>query len=60
MLMPGGQDEDDEQPRRSFGWTSSRATHVYMIRHAPLEELLEHLNLKPLADTPPTDLDPSR
>jgi hypothetical protein len=43
----------DQQVPRSFGWTSSRATHVYFVWHAPLDELLEHLGLEPLPDSPP-------
>ena len=51
-------DEDDEQHElpRSFGWTSSRATHMYYVHHAPLEELLSYLGLEPLPDAPPPDL----
>jgi hypothetical protein len=49
--------EDERPPLNSLGWTSSRATHVYMIRHASLDELLEYLGLEPIPDAPPPDLD---
>jgi hypothetical protein len=53
--VPHEQPENDLQLLRSFGWTSSRATHVYMIQHAPLDELLEHFGLEPIPDAPPPE-----
>lgn len=55
--MPTEPDDTAEHENlRSFGWTSSRAKHMYMIHHASLEELLEYLGLEPLPDAPPADL----
>jgi hypothetical protein len=50
------EDREDERPSvSSFGWTSSRATRMYMIHHASLEELLEYLGLGPIPDAPPAN-----
>jgi hypothetical protein len=59
MPVPREQPQDDLQLPRSFGWTSSRATHLYMIQHAPLDKLLEYLRLAPMPDAPPADFDSS-
>ena len=55
LVMNAEQPANDQQPLRSFGWTSSRATRVYKIQHAPFEELLEYLQLTPMPDAPPAD-----
>ena len=55
-VMPDLPADNEQQPQRSFGWTSSRAAHVYMIQHAPIDRLLEYLRLEPLPDAPPADL----
>ena len=55
-VMPDELPQNDQQLSGSFGWTSSRATRMYMILHAPLEELLKYLGLEPIPDAPPPDL----
>jgi len=54
--MPSEPDDFAEKYPLGFGWTSSRAKHIYMIQHASLEELLDYLGLEPLPDAPPADL----
>ena len=46
--------QDDQSPQ-SFGWTSSRATHVYFIWHASHDKLLKHLGLEPIPNAPPPE-----
>ena len=49
-------DDKREPPASLFGWTSSRATRMYYIHHAPVEKLLEYVGLDPLPDAPPPNL----
>jgi len=60
LPMPSEPDDFAEKYPFGFGWTSSRATRMYMIHHASLEELLNYLHLAPLPDAPPADLDDQR
>ncbi len=52
--------EEQEQPDetdvvRSFGWTVSRARHMWHIHHAPLDKLLNYLKAEPIPDTVPPE-----
>lgn len=55
--VPDERARDDPQVPPTFGWTSSRATRMYLVWHAPLEELLEHFGIEPIPEAPPAELD---